>query len=530
LKFLQDIFNRIRGWFAGVWEKTEKRDRTRFVVISGIAAVLIAAAMIMLNTSKYTELINSNNPAALRSAAQILTENNIRFRQPGNTIMVDRRDEAAASAALIAQGDISLDLDFSIYERATGIMSTDADRKVYNKYHTEGQLKMALESLPMVDAALITITLPENRRYMIWEDPEVMTAGVMIHLNAPISPAQVDTMERYVAGATGILPENITIMDGMMNGLNKKRDENDFNTAIGENYEYKRRFESDTARMISNMFNPIYGAANFSVLVNAVIDFDRRTSERRTFFPVVGDDEGIPRSVMTAFEYAKGLALPGGLIGTDPNGLGDEYPEVDEQLWNEYRNTQTTTNYDISELNERIEHMPGTLEDITVSIFINSDALMDTTENTLAVQRLIGSAIGYAENEFRRVVVEYMPGLGVRHTQEALDTIKAEEAREQMYELIQTLVLYFIIGICFILIILRTFAILRPKPVEIIGDMSVGDVPDYADALEAAEMSLELEVTKTPTRERVEEFIDNNPEAVATMLRTWLQEEEDSRW
>jgi flagellar biosynthesis/type III secretory pathway M-ring protein FliF/YscJ len=34
-----------------------------------------------------------------------------------------------------------------------------------------------------------------------------------------------------------------------------------------------------------------------------------------------------------------------------------------------------------------------------------------------------------------------------------------------------------------------------------------------------------IKITKSHTRERVEEFIDKNPDAVASLLRAWLSEE-----
>jgi flagellar M-ring protein FliF len=121
--------------------------------------------------------------------------------------------------------------------------------------------------------------------------------------------------------------------------------------------------------------------------------------------------------------------------------------------------------------------------------------------------------------------------LGNRLLSEEEERFHAEKQRVETFALIQTLVLYAIVGVCIIILIMRVFALLKPKPVEIMAEsMIAGDVDDYADLLEAAELSSELEVTKTQTRDRIEEFIDNNPEAVASMLRNWLQEEEDKGW
>ena len=528
MEFLQGLFSRIRGWFTGIWEKTEKRDRTRFLVISGVAVVLIAAALIMLNNARYTTLAGVDNPSSRRAAAEILSENGIRSKTSGNDLLVNKKDEGAAMAALM-QSDIPInDLNFEIYKEATGLTATDADRRMFSKFQKEAQLKWMFESLPAVDRAIIIIDLPENKAFFR-QDEKPMTVTVTLHLNAEISKQQIDALESAVKNATNVLPENITLMDSGMSHLNLKGEDSAVLSMLNQ-YEFTKIFQQDLVRSLSHPLNLLFGSPNFSITVNADFDFDEISSEIISFTPV-NDEDGIVRSFTTLTEFAKGAGYYGGQPGTDEDGLGDEYPAVDDLL-SEYRKAQETTNYEINQIIERINRAPYRLRRISASVLINTDGLEDVGENTEAVQALIGAGLCLPPNEYGNVEVRYLPMNGVTLANALEGAWKAQQQREETFSLIQTLVLYGIVGICVILLILRTFSFLKPKPVELPPglDLLAGDADEYSELLEAAEASTELEITKTPTRERIEEFIEHNAEAVASMLRSWLQEEDDSHW
>jgi flagellar M-ring protein FliF len=533
MSFLQNIFSRIKGWFSGIWEKTEKRDRTRFLVISAIALVLIIGATVMLNNNRFTELLVSENQMSLRAASVALNDEGIRNRIQGNAIIVNKNDELDARVALqFNQNNLDInDLDFSIYEAATGITSTESDRRMARKHQKQAELKRAFETLPVVNRATIMIEQPIGGG-SIFDPTPPDTVSVVLHLNAEIDRNQIEAFEKVVVNATGIAPEHITLVDQNVRHLNKIDDVDNLpGGPMYRNYEFQQLFQRDLAHLLSQPLHLLYGTGNYNVSVNAHFDFDSVSSESVLFSPVVGDDEGIARSISEMTEYARGLGVQGGQPGTDENGLGDVYAEVDDQMWNEYSRTETIINNEITEIRTRILRAPYKLTDLRASVTINSDNLEDDDQNTAAVQSLIGAAIGYDSSQFRDVVVNYLPLYGLRAIAEAEARMLEEKQREEMYALIQTLVLYGIVGICVVILVLRAFVLLRPKPVEIMAEpLMAGDVADYSGLLDAAEAGLELEVTKTPTRERIEEFIDSNPDAVANMLRNWLQDEDDAKW
>jgi flagellar M-ring protein FliF len=530
MEFLRGIFGRIRGWFAGIWEKTEKRDRTRFVVISGVAVFLLIAAIVVLNNNRYTELHRTSNPLEMRAITDVLTENNISFRPSGDVILVNKNNYTDAYTALLMRSDVNLDPDLSIYALGTGLTSTAADRQQYTVFQIQSDLRRTFENMPMVDHASVLIHRPDNRGAIFSGEVEPSTASVGLWLNSEISESQARKFVEFVAGATGVAEDDIRITDQYMRDLIPRQPEGSVSSLYEAHYQHKLRVEKDLASAASRMLSQLFGPMNVSVEAYATLDFDVRTTESIIFYPVV-DDEGIIRSMQSLAEDAQGLNFPGGFPGTDENGLGDEYVEILDQWRSIWKRTQDTVNYDVSQVNEYVDSAQGKLTDLTIAVSINSDILEDADMNVPVIQQLVGASVGLLPAEHAgRVVVQFVAMHGLRQQQAQEDAWKAQQDRDALFALIQTLVLYGIIGLCLILLIWRTFTILKPQVIEIPAEVLAGDADEYAELLEAAASAGELEITKTPTRERVEEFVDTHPEAVANMLRSWLQEEDEIRW
>jgi flagellar M-ring protein FliF len=530
LEFLRGIFNRIREWFAGIWEKTEKRDRTRFVVISGVALVLLISALVVLNNNRFESL--SVPPAEFGTASNILTESGISNRISGGELRVNRGDAPRAMAALVMSTNIRIEDDLSIFALGTGLTSTADTRQAYARYQKQTDLRRTLEAMDFISQASVHINEPDNRGALFAGEHNPATASVMLWLTSELNESQVRNLELFVAGATNVDPENVVLSDQFARPLNM-RVEGPSHTTYGLHYQHRLMVEADLARAASRPLNAMFGSRNVTVEVFATLNFDDYSSESITFEPVV-DDEGIPRSMQDIREYARGSNLPGGFPGTDENGLGmevGEYPEVLENMASVWERTQITNNYEINQVVESLQRAQGVLEDLTISVAINSDGLEPEYMNTAAIQEIVAASIGLLPAQYAgRVIVRFVPMLSIRIEDDERAVWQAQLDRDALFAFIQTLVLYSLIGLCLLLIIWRTFALLKPQVIEIPAEVLAGDVGDYADLLEAAAATTELEVTKTPSRERIEEFIDTNPDAVANMLRSWLQEEEDSKW
>lgn len=534
MDFLKNIFTRIKNWLTGIWEKTEKRDRMRFLVISLVALTLIIAAFVMLGSGNYIELspnINSSESAeAMAAARTVLDESEIGYRISGGKLLVHRNDHPSAISALTLSGSLPFEPDYSIYQLGSGLSSTSDDSSRFYNLMLQDEIQTTLERIAFVDSAAVILNIADNDGAFFASEIKISTAAVNLNLNAEIERNQVDTLVAHVAHAAGIDPENVTISDQDGRKLNKLAvsDEMDIQQ---KRLEYKRQFEKDLADNIMTLLAPIFDTKHITLTANATFNYDETRITETIFGPVV-DEDGIARSVQTLVEDAIGNTPYGGEPGTDPNGLGEDYAEV-EDVVNEYHQTQETINYEINETLREILPEMGSLEDLTFALAIDSNFIPEEEQNTEAITLLVGSGAGIPQEEQdTHITVQYQAFRGLEEEEQRRLDYEARLRQQRLFDLIKLLALYIIIGLCVIILIWRTFAFLKPKPVEVPEEepFSLGDVGDYSELLEAAEANKELEVTKTPSRERVEQFVESNPEAVASMIRTWLQDEGERGW
>ncbi|MDR1668633.1 MAG: hypothetical protein LBR76_01580 [Oscillospiraceae bacterium] len=531
MDFLKNIFTRIRNWITGIWEKTERRDRMRFLVISVIALTLIIAAFVMLGSGSYVELSTNMDAEAIAAAQSVLDENAIGYRMDGEKLLVHKDDQTEAVSVLTLSGRLPYEPNYSIYQMGSGLSGTEDDRNMYANLMKEDQIRQTLERFDFVESAAVILNTANNTNAIFISEMEISTASVQLLLSeTELERSQIDAMVDHVATAAGIEPENVTITDQTGRKLNKLAisDESDL---LQRRDSYKKQFEGDLAYSLSRLLDPIFGSENVSITPNAVFNYDETTIQKTEFAPVV-DEDGIARSVQTLVEDAIGNAPYGGEPGTDEDGLGEDYAEVDDMV-SEYHQTQETINYEINQTLTEIRPEMGALENIMLSAAINSNVITEDEQNTEAIMMLIGAAAGIPpEEQESRIAVQYHPFRGLVQEEQDRAEYEAWLRRQELFELIKLLALYLIIGVCVIILIWRTFAFLKPKPVEVPEEepFMLGDMEDYGELLEAAEANQELEVTKTPSRERVEQFVESNPEAVASMLRTWLQDEGERGW
>ncbi|MDR1691928.1 MAG: hypothetical protein LBR72_01085 [Oscillospiraceae bacterium] len=532
MDFLRSIFTRIRSWFTGIWEKTEKRDRTRFLVISIVALTLIVGAFILLGSGSYVEVSESlrGSPEAIAAAQATLEENSIPYRMDGDRLMVHKNDIYNASGALTISTSMPFMPDFSIYERGSGLSGTDADRELYRTYMLSDSIRQALEGMSFVDSATVILNIADNSNSFFASEILISTAAVTLVLNTELERSQVDALVSHVANAAGIDPLNVSFTDQNGRKLNRLT-ESDEGDVMDRRRAYRDGLESDIESGLYTQLHKLFPAGHVGVMATAGLNYDEHSIETTTFTPVV-DTEGIARSIQTLDEIADGTGAYGGEPGTDENGLGEDYPEVDD-LVNHYEQHQETINYEINESYETIVREQGYLESLTVAVTIDSNVLGEDQQATDAMIDLVARSVGIrpAQQE-TDVVVQYHPFLGLEAEELERSEYEAWLRRQELFELIKLLALYILVGVCVIVLIWRTFAFLKPKPVEVAEqeDFTLGNIEDYSELLEAAEASQELEVTKTPSRERIEQFVESNPEAVANMLRTWLSDEGERGW
>ena len=522
------IFQRVRQWAVDLWQRTEKRERNRFFVIAGVMVVLIIFAVVLLNRTTYVTMMDGLDAESSNKVVAALSGYNYRLENNGSRILIADKDQVAASAHIAASGVLSNSPDYSTFLQGSGLMASQYEKEQWKIYQAEEDLRRYVRTMDNVSDAIVKLANTDKKISIFAQDNIPVTATVhVITTNGSIpSPELVTALKNGTAGAvSGLLPENVVIT--CQNGLVV----DDMSKVYGDLYtnhlEFKNRVEADLEAGLHVLLDSVLGRDNYTVKTHAVLNFDEH-SQQSTIYQPVTDESGIVESMQTVREIARGNGAAMGEPGIDENGGGDDYDEMESSDASFYEKAADTVNYQNSVINDQIVFAKGTLVNLTCAISVNSLEIDASSQVTQSLQAIAGGALGLVRSNYNLITVEFFPFEGLKASREAAESALADMRRQQTMELIRTLVLYVLIGICVLVLILKLYGLLRKEP-EGTDEFQRALEEDYDPEMEEMAALLEMatlgeigEAPKSPFRDQVEKFIDKNPSAVADLLRNWF--------
>lgn len=552
----------------GQWQLTQK-----LIFFGVIAAVLVALVLLVTLSASPSAVPLFTQPV---TDAEQLAAITTRLDQEGVTytvtvesrILMDNVRDAQRMRAVLTREDLlPADTDawelFDI-ERWT---ITDFERNVNLQRSIMRQLEQHITALDDVDAASVTIVMPERELFVEAQNP--VTASVILTpkpgSDIRENRAKIEGIERLIQFAVeGLSAENITITDPSGVQLN-----NFENLAEFDRLELTRRElqivrdqEERYRQAILSALGEIYGRDRVQVVnINVEMDMGKRTEETEEFFPITTVQDNpqtpfdetqfvlsIPRSTETIAEDYQGTGFtpegPPGVEGQTP----PSYTDLDG-LVGRWSNSEETIN---NEINSRriVEERSPTIERITASVAIDGvwewqytergdvmlgpDSRIERTytpvaaEELAAARELVEHAIGFSTNRGDAV--------SVRHIQfDRTAQFREEDARFQRQRQVQMIVLYSLIGIAVLLVSFIVFRLVS-REIERRRRLREEELARQHQAMrEAALRSAEEEAAEVEmsvedrARMELEEMAINlareHPEDVAALIRTWLVEE-----
>lgn len=529
------IFQRLRQMVVDVWQRTEKRDRNRFFVISGVSLVVVVAALILLNRTPYVQLSPGSmlDDATRAEITTVLTSQGIPSKiDTDGSILVPEKSRVAATNYLSVNGiPNSTKLNTDIYALGTGLTANSAQQEQYRVYQQQEYIRTSLRNTNNVRDAIVLLAVPQDKLTILSANKPKTTASVHLITEDGDTPSRnlVEAAKAITAAAVpGLEKDNVavTCQNGILLG--------DVDDAYGQLYldrlELVNRYEGDMELGTFSLLDSVLGRDNYNAKANVTLDFDTEITDTTEYYPSV-EDSGMVESMQTVAEIAQGYGVAVGEPGIDDNGGGDGYDEVETDPSSYYEKNSNIVNYAINERRQHIEKELGKIKEQTFSIIINSNKIPEESKLTAAIKSIIGGAIGLTSDKYNLISVAYQPFTGLEEDQAAHEAWLAEQRRAELMALIRIIVLYLVIGVCVVLLILKTYGLLKKEPTEeeLLADaIAEGYDPDMDEVAALVEMATLGEITeapKSPFREQIEKFIDKNPTAVADLLRNWLNEE-----
>ncbi len=526
---LKKLLDRILEW----WKKFTNKQR---IIIIALATVVILAVVIMvavLNRTQYETLRVCDSTAESSEIKSMLDDEGIpvTVSTDGLTIKVDATRLSDAELLLGANG-------FSVesygIDNVTngGFSTTEADKQKKYVVYLEKQLEEDIMSLDAIRSANVMLSIPQSTGTLI-EQKQESSAMIFLELKDDFSTDQASYLAKAVATALGNdTTENITIMDTKSNLLYSGDDTYSVSGNASSQLTVMQQVENAKRTQVKQILLGTNLYDNIEVAANVVVDFSETYEASHEYDAPDGKEQGYLSSEELYTEESESGA--GGVPGTssnDDNGTyvwdtGDTATTSVEEiirnyLPNEYMSEKTTlpgkviykdssvsvTAIAYNIVNETDAKKAGLLDDMSWEEYKMANSDRTKLEVDPELYSVVANSTGFPEDQI--TIVAY----------EENWFVDKEGMNVTAKDVVQVVLIILILGLL-AFVVVRSMSAVKARVAE--EEISVEDLLQSTPDLELQNVDIEA---KSEARKMIEKFVDDNPEAVAGLLKTWLNQE-----
>ncbi len=534
---MQEKLKQIWSRIVAFWNKYSKKQKT--IVISVLVAVTLAIVLLamIINKVSYVTLAKYDNTSVANQVVKLLQEQGIDSKIDDDyvTVLVA---EGSLTDSVIAVGssDISA-ADYSYEDALTSSMSTsESDKAQKFNLALQSDVRTKLMKLSGIKDAVVYINKPIDD-YTIMSEAEDATVSVMLTLakESMLSQENAEYVATFLAGIVGNKnTDNITIIDSNSNLLFGGNANNTLGGSVNSVIDYKEKLSNVIVNNVKQVLLK-YGTYKDVEIGASNIKFDMdKVSELYTeYTPAEGQEQGL---LSKKYTYkSEGSTGSGGTPGTDSNDDDTNYQIEDgtssgtstESVTEEYlpNQKQTTTEYEVGAVvpsessmaivltsytvykQEDVEEQ-GLLDEMTWSEFIRQNQEKTQSEVDDTVYQLVKNATGI-------------------DTKNLTITAWNQPIFQDKEQTVTDFSLYIMIGLIALIVGLLIFVVFKvSKTVEITEQEPELSVEELLATTKQNQDLEDIEFSeKSDTRKMIEKFVDDKPEAVAQLLRNWLNED-----
>lgn len=456
----------------------------------------------------------------------------------GNTTF--KVEQSQYSDAVLLMGENQITDDEMTWEKALqSDMTTSSDEKQTKAtLALQSSIRKGLLNFDGVEDATVYINRPKDDG-TIYADKQDTSVSVSFKMagNKTMDSDTADAIAYYLANAVGSTkPDHIVLTDTKGNLLFNGQQDAGLGGTISSTEDYRDKLKNNFAKYVRDLLTKA-GYDDVEVSKNNIVfDMNKLTELVTTYTTNEGQDQGLYGS---SYEYkSTGASSSGGVPGTDSNGdvtdtmITDNGDSSSETILNKYDYLPNKTVQNIEHeigavkkdessiaivlthyrvVKEETLESQGALDNMTFDEYVDANSNVTEQQVPTDLSQLVAAATGITEKNIQIRVVE----------KPVFEAKEASSFGDNVTNYLMVILTVLIAGLLIFVIIKGT------SPVEVTEmepELSVEDLlattQDNAQTLE----EIELE-DKSDTRIMIEKFVDENPEAVALLLRNWINED-----
>lgn len=513
------------------WNKYSNKQKT--IIISVIAIVFLALIILVnvMNQVEYTKLIENETTKDASTVAELLEAEEIPYKLGDDAITIYVDKNLYSDALLLVYGSDVSTSGITLEDlMGNDLSTTNSDRTLKQHLYIQTELRKYLMTMTGIQDAQVTY-VPTDNSYSVLTEQKDYPASVALTIDDDFKLATAEAVAELVAAAIGNeSTDKIKVIDQNGNLL-FGGNEDLYSGSATSVLEYREKLQNTYNNNIYMLMMKL-GYDDVQPMFNWSLNMDKVNELYVEQIPAEGSDQGYYKNY---YSYeAENASGSSGVPGTDSN---DETTYLVEDS-SDSSSTVTTTQieYYLSERTQNIEYevgavipeestgsivatrvvtykeedleLQGLLEGTTFDEYVlaNSDRKqLDVGED---VYKLVSLATGIATENI--VILAY---------EQPVFIAKVVEARDWSF--------YISIVLAVLIIALLVFVVFRAtSPVEITELEPELSVEQLLATTKENQSLDDIEFSeKSETKKMIEKFVDEKPEAVAQLLRNWLNED-----
>lgn len=527
---IQNILNKIIEW----WKKFNTRQKA--LMISILAVVIIALVILgyVVSRPNMVNLITCETAQEATTVKDLLDGESIAYEvdDTGMVYKVKQEDYANANI-LLGTNKVRAD-GYTIEDAVNGsFATTEADKQKKYKLYLEDKFASELATIEQVDSAKVTLSLPENDGTLLSQKEDAY-ANIVLTLKKDLDENQAAGIAQFVATGLGNdTPKNILILDSAANVLFSGGDESTVAGQASSNLSAKAKAQAVVVNEVKSVLLGTDVYDNVDVGMNLAMNFDKVNVKDYDYSVDEGRTEGYLDSETS--KETKNTSGVGGVPGTDTNDDDTTYVLQDNEQ-SSSSSKEFTKDYLPDQKITETEKEVGTIdyENSSISVVATSYVVYDEeklkADGTLADQTF-DQFVAANSDRVKTDVDEDFVNLVSKATGIAPENITIVAYQIPMFEYAQgpNIGITDILQIVLAVLILAMLGFVVLKTLQGTKEEEVVAEQVSVETLLEAKQEEQLEdigfSEKSEARILIEKFVDENPEAVANLLRNWLNED-----
>ena len=511
---MREWFSQLPSKIVEFWKKYTKRQKALFFSVLAAVLVAVIALVAILNRTSYVVLSTFEDTATAAQAANLLEDNSITYKVSDDALKIEV-DENQVSQARLLLGENGI---------GTNNGQSDYDSLFNNSFNTT-------DSMQGVTKASVTINLPESTN-TVYASDQTASVSIMLTINGDYNQESTNAIVEYAKTCVGNSDTKaITIVDNkgelLFSGQNSTTSAS---PVIMVQQQVEEYYNSKLWNLMVN--SGVYDEV--SVSANLDVNISQQEIEDIKYYSNDEDDTG-PKS-SHYYYLAENTDGTGGVVGTDANGEEiTDYNLLDNAnagstlsvLREDYETSSTTTRTvtPVGDVNMQNSSMAlyltryenyyedqmkeqGLLDGTTFAEYQAANSTPTENINPQEMVDMLASATGMkAANIYvvERIVPVFYPA----------------ETKSVPVQSILSIVLAVIIGGLLLFVVFRSM-----KPHEVVETEPELSVEALLATTKENQTLDDIEFSdKSASKQQIEKFVDENPEAVVALLRNWLNDD-----